>query len=79
MRQRRFELAGHTDDVGNADYNMELSKRRARAAYDYLMKRYEISEGAVRTAGYGEERPVVQGTTPEARRRNRRVVIEQLP
>ncbi len=79
MKNRRFELAGHTDDVGRAEYNMELSKRRARSAYEYLMSRYDISEGAVETTGYGEERPVVAGTSDEARRRNRRVVIEQLP
>ena len=79
MKSRRFELAGHTDDVGDAGYNMELSKKRARSAYEYLMSRYDIAPDAVETAGYGEERPVVEGDSDEARRRNRRVVIEQLP
>lgn len=79
MRNRHFELAGHTDDVGSADYNMQLSKRRARSAYDYLMSRYDIAPGAVEPTGYGEERPLMPGTSEEARRRNRRVVIEQLP
>ena len=79
MKSRRFELAGHTDDVGAAEYNMELSKRRARSAYDYLMKRYEIDPQAIQATGYGEQRPLMPGTSNDARRRNRRVVIEQLP
>ncbi len=79
MKTRRFELAGHTDDVGAAGYNMDLSKKRARAAYEYLMSRYDIPREAVQTAGYGEERPIVDGSSEDARRRNRRVVIEQLP
>jgi outer membrane protein OmpA-like peptidoglycan-associated protein len=79
MKERRFELAGHTDDVGSAEYNMELSKRRAQSAYEYLMQRYDIAPGSVTPEGYGEERPVVEATSEEARRRNRRVVIEQLP
>jgi outer membrane protein OmpA-like peptidoglycan-associated protein len=79
MKNRRFELAGHTDDVGSASYNMGLSKRRANSARGYLLERFEIDPETVRSAGYGEDSPLLEGTTDEARRRNRRVVIEQLP
>jgi outer membrane protein OmpA-like peptidoglycan-associated protein len=79
LKNRHFELSGHTDDVGSAAYNMELSKKRAKSARNYLMSRYDIEPEAIRSAGYGEGRPIVQGDSDEARRRNRRVVIEQLP
>ncbi len=79
MKKRRFELAGHTDDVGSEPYNMDLSKRRADSARDYLLERFAVDPETVRSAGYGEQRPLIEGSSDEARRRNRRVVIEQLP
>ena len=79
MKGRHFELAGHTDDVGSAAYNMELSKRRAESARSYLLSHYDVDPANLEATGYGESRPVMPETTPEARRRNRRVVIEQLP
>ncbi len=79
MKKRRFELAGHTDDVGDADYNLVLSKRRAASARAYLLSKYEVAPDRVRPAGYGESEPLVAGTSDDARRRNRRVVIEQMP
>ena len=75
----RFLLEGHTDATGSEAYNMKLSKRRAESALNYLLTNYEIDPAAVRATGYGEERPVVLGTSSESRRMNRRVVIEQLP
>jgi outer membrane protein OmpA-like peptidoglycan-associated protein len=79
MKSRRFELAGHTDDVGSETYNMTLSQKRAQAARSYLLEKYAIAPETLRPAGYGEAQPLAPGTTDEARRRNRRVVIEQLP
>jgi len=79
MQNRRFELAGHTDDVGSESYNLTLSKKRAESARSYLMRHYQIAPETLRPAGYGEEKPTMEGTSDEARRRNRRVVIEQLP
>jgi outer membrane protein OmpA-like peptidoglycan-associated protein len=79
MKSRRFELAGHTDDVGEESYNLSLSEKRAKSARDYLMSKYEIDSQSLRLAGYGESKPAMKGGSHEARRRNRRVVIEQLP
>jgi outer membrane protein OmpA-like peptidoglycan-associated protein len=79
MKKRRFELSGHTDDVGSASYNMMLSRKRAESARKYLLSRYGIDAKTIQSEGYGEGRPVMPGGSDEARRRNRRVVIEQLP
>ncbi len=79
MKKRRFELAGHTDDVGSEPYNMSLSKRRANSARNYLLERFAVDPETVRSAGYGEQRPLIEGSSDEARRRNRRVVIGLLP
>jgi outer membrane protein OmpA-like peptidoglycan-associated protein len=79
MKNRRFELGGHTDDVGSETYNLSLSQKRAQSARSYLLEKYEIAPETLRPAGYGEAQPLMTGTSDEARRRNRRVVIEQLP
>ena len=79
MKKRRFELAGHTDDVGDADYNMVLSKRRADSARSYLVSNHNVDPDSIHPAGYGEAEPLVPGSSEEARSRNRRVVIEQMP
>lgn len=79
MKSRRFELAGHTDDVGEANYNMILSRQRAESARKYLLSHYEVVPENVHSAGYGEEQPLMPGTSEAARQRNRRVEIEQMP
>jgi outer membrane protein OmpA-like peptidoglycan-associated protein len=65
---------GHTDDVGTAAYNQDLSERRARAVRDYLVEA-GVREEIISTVGYGQGSPRVEGSTPEARARNRRVEI----
>ena len=65
---------GHTDDVGSAEYNQVLSERRARAVRDYLVESGVNSE-IISTLGYGQSSPRANGTTTEARARNRRVEI----
>ena len=49
--EHRFELAGHTDDVGSEDYNLELSKRRANAARAYLLTSFPIDAGVLQATG----------------------------
>ena len=68
------EVAGHTDSVGNDDYNMGLSKRRAQAVADYL-----IANGAnaanIFVKGYGETDPIASNDTEAGRADNRRVEL----
>ena len=67
-------LTGHTDDVGNVEYNDALSKNRAKSAAAYLISK-GISEERISTFGYGEQRPLISERTEEARQVNRRVEI----
>ncbi|MCC6525225.1 MAG: OmpA family protein [Polyangiaceae bacterium] len=68
----RVEVGGHTDDTGPRDYNMRLSQQRADAVRGYLIAR-GISAERVTAKGYGPDKPLVEGTSTEARSKNRRV------
>lgn len=65
---------GHTDDVGTQAYNQELSERRAKAVRDYLVASF-IDPAVITSEGFGKSSPLVEGTSTEARARNRRVEI----
>lgn len=67
-----IEIAGHTDDVGNAAYNQQLSQRRAQAVYEYLQEA-GIAADRMRAKGYGQTEPTVPNETEENRRQNRRI------
>ena len=73
----RIQLNGHTDDVGEEADNLQLSKDRARAVYDYLVNR-GIRADRLQSEGYGESRPVDTNETPEGRRANRRTEFQVL-
>lgn len=67
-------VEGHTCNMGPAEYNQGLSERRAQSATDFL-----VGEGvrpeAIRTVGYGEERPTADNATRDGREMNRRVEV----
>ena len=67
-----IELAGHTDDVGSDEYNLDLSDKRANSVKAYLTAQ-EISESRLRAKGYGETRPVAPNEYDWGREKNRRV------
>ena len=73
-------IEGHTDSIGTEEYNLDLSKRRARAVYDFLVSQ-DVAEGRLSYEGYGESRPVTDNDTDENRQKNRRVdlVIQDAP
>ena len=73
MKNMKFIIAGYTDDVGKADYNMALSGKRAKAVLEYLVDKYSIDKNRLKTEAHGENNPVMKGTTEEARKLNRRV------
>ncbi len=70
---RRVSVEGHTDDVGPDDRNLDLSRRRAASVVTWLTTRGHIEADRLVSEGFGETRPLVQGTTPAARAQNRRV------
>ncbi|MFN8436909.1 MAG: OmpA family protein [Cytophagales bacterium] len=75
--QIKVEIAAHTDWVGNDNYNMDLSKRRAASVVKYLTDKGIPSANLV-SRGYGETKPVADNKTPEGRAKNRRVEMRIL-
>ncbi|MGO2132244.1 MAG: OmpA family protein [Halomonas sp.] len=68
----RIRIEGHTDSVGNAAYNKQLSKARADSVAAFLASQ-GVSGQRMTTVGYGEERPIASNETNEGRALNRRV------
>lgn len=69
-----IEIVGHTDDVGDDDYNMALSEQRAESVRDYLVGK-GLDASKVVTTGKGETMPIASNNTPEGRAENRRVEV----
>ncbi|MEO0558144.1 MAG: OmpA family protein, partial [Bacteroidota bacterium] len=74
----QIAVVGHTDDVGEADANLDLSARRAQTVVAYLAAR-GVAPERLKAVGKGETEPLVNDTTPEARAQNRRVEVYILP
>jgi outer membrane protein OmpA-like peptidoglycan-associated protein len=72
------EVAGHTDSTGSAEYNQQLSERRANAVAQYL-EGQGLRNDRVITVGAGETRPVASNDTAEGRQANRRVELTLTP
>jgi outer membrane protein OmpA-like peptidoglycan-associated protein len=70
-----FVIAGHTDNVGNENYNYELGKRRAEAVSRYLVTQKKLDPMRVVPVSYGEGNPVSDNGNPQGRAKNRRVEI----
>lgn len=70
----KVTVAGYTDNAGDAVANQLISKARAQAAADALVKR-GLPADRVGAAGYGAASPIADNSTPEGRAANRRVVI----
>jgi len=67
-------VAGHTDDVGTAQYNQNLSERRALAVAEYLEAK-KVNALRLATVGKGESMPLESNATEAGRAANRRVEI----
>lgn len=73
-----IDVDGHTDSVGNAGYNMDLSNRRANSVANYLASR-GVDQRRMSAMGYGLERPIASNATEAGRAQNRRVEIAISP
>ncbi len=71
----KLTVAGHTDSIGSSTYNLDLSKRRASAVKDALVKRYKIDPTRLSINGFGASQPKDTNDTLEGRARNRRVEL----
>ncbi|WP_236974918.1 OmpA family protein [Membranihabitans maritimus] len=70
-----LQISGHTDSTGDANSNVDLSAQRAKACYDYLVRK-GIAEDRLDFVGYGEARPIATNDTANGRSLNRRVEFE---
>lgn len=75
LKGKEVVIAGHTDSDAPDLYNLGLSKRRAEAVKDYLVKKHNIEPGTLITVGYGESRPLAPNDSPANKQRNRRVEV----
>jgi OOP family OmpA-OmpF porin len=73
--QQKLNVVGHTDNVGGADFNLQLSNARATAVVDDLVKTYAVAQERLKPSGHGLQEPVAPNDTDEGRAKNRRVEL----
>jgi outer membrane protein OmpA-like peptidoglycan-associated protein len=70
-----IEVEGSTDSTGDADYNYQLSRRRADAVIQYLATKYQVPAHRIYLIGLGKDKPVEKNNSSEGRAKNRRVDV----
>lgn len=75
---RGIQVSGHTDNVGNDAYNQNLSTQRADAVKDYLVKK-GVDSTLIKSAGYGESKPIASNDSEAGRSQNRRITFDINP
>lgn len=77
-QDKKYIIVGHTDNTGDFEANMKLSKERAETVKNELVSKYSVKPEQLRTYGVGQTAPVATNTTDEGRAKNRRVeIVEQ--
>ena len=71
-------MTGGTDSVGSAEYNYDLSQRRAEAVVQYLASKYNVPAHKFYLIGIGKDKEVASNKTAAGRAQNRRVDIQVL-
>jgi OOP family OmpA-OmpF porin len=66
-------IEGYADEVGNADYNLRLSQRRAENVVKYLEEKFGIAPSRLSAKGYGKAKPVADNSSDAGRQKNRRI------
>ena len=69
-------MEGYTDSTGSKAYNEALSRRRADSVVEYLVAKHDIPIYRIHMIGLGQEKPVDDARTREARAKNRRVEVK---
>ncbi len=74
----KYMVVGHTDNVGDFNSNLELSKSRADAVVNELVTKYRVKTEQLKAYGDGSTAPVASNSTDEGKAKNRRVeIVEQ--
>jgi outer membrane protein OmpA-like peptidoglycan-associated protein len=74
----KLSVEGHTDSVGDANYNRELSIQRANSVANYLQAT-SVAANRLQTLGMGESQPIADNASTEGRQENRRVELRVIP
>jgi outer membrane protein OmpA-like peptidoglycan-associated protein len=74
-KDRRVLIVGHTDAIGDASYNKNLSERRARLVKKFLIDNFAVDGSRLATQGLGEAQPIASNDTSSGREANRRVEV----
>ena len=79
-QQKHFivQVQGYTDSTGSAEYNNQLSRRRADAVIQYLAAKHNVPPYRVYIIGLGEDNPVADNKSSVGRKKNRRVDVQLL-
>jgi len=75
-KKSKVTIEGHTSSRGTAALNKVLSKNRALAVKNILVKNFYVNGSRINTVGYGFEKLLVEGTTKKNHEKNRRIVAE---
>jgi OmpA-OmpF porin, OOP family len=75
MQQLKIKVVGHTDNRGSADYNLNLSRRRAAGVVAVLTREYGIAADRLSSEGAGAGSPTASNNDEEGRAKNRRVEL----
>jgi chemotaxis protein MotB len=68
-------IIGHTDAIGEPDYNQTLSERRAGLVSQFFIDHFDVEAARLSTQGMGEQEPIASNATAAGRRANRRVEV----
>jgi outer membrane protein OmpA-like peptidoglycan-associated protein len=74
-RNTNIEIGGHTDNTGDYQYNVTLSKNRAEAVRQFLVSK-GVNTDRLTSAGYGPDQPISDNDTAKSRAENRRTEIK---
>ncbi len=76
-KNEKIEIGGHTDNVGNKDYNITLSEDRALAVYQYLRIKM-VPKEQMKVQAYYYSQPMADNETEDGRAKNRRVNFKKI-
>ena len=74
----RFIIEGHSDTIGDEQYNLSLSEKRAEGVKAYLVDKHKIDPDRITVKGYGESMLLDSSETIKANRINRRVIMRHV-
>ena len=75
--EMEVEIHGYTDNIGNSQMNLELSKKRAETVKEWLVN-LGIDPSRITSKGFGKSNPIASNKTPKGREKNRRIEFIRL-